>query len=432
MKYCNKQKWSMARAIARLNLWEGAVRSGKTVATLCKFIKQVPKANPDGDIFLIGKTLDSLKRNIVLPLQLLLGSDFEYYPGKRECHLWNRVMYTVGANDERAEGKIRGSTAALAYGDEVSLWAESFFKMLDSRLSLEDSVFYGTTNTDSPNHYLKVDYLDRILELDMRSFQFRLEDNVFLSQKFIDNIKKNYIGLWYKRLILGLWCLAEGAIFDFFDESENVIVKPPFADWYEVGIDYGTGNPTVFLLLGNSMSVQKPYIWAEREYYYSSKVMQQQKTDSEYADDFFLFMSKSTNDYDKLIEERWGVERLLEVKTERVNNRPVHAIYLDPSAASFEIELKKRGVVGLKQANNDVLPGIRTKARMLKNREYAICEACSNYINEMYGYVWDANWQAKGRDEPKKENNHCQDAGRYVLYTKYGETKIDYSIFTRM
>lgn len=432
MEYSGKQKWSMRRATARLNLWEGAVRASKTVATIGKFIKLLPLASKDGDIFLIGKTIDSLKRNIIIPLQLLLGNDCQYYPGKRECHIWGRVCYTVGANDERAEGKIRGSTSSLVLGDEVTLWAESFFKMLDSRLSLDNSIFLGTTNADNPNHYLKRDYLDRIQQLDMRSFHFKLEDNPFLSQKFIDAIKKNYTGLWYKRFILGLWCLAEGAIFDFFDEEENTLSRTPPADFYDIGIDYGTGNPTTYILMGNSLTAKKPYIWAEREYFYDSRVHQRQKTDLEYANDLYFFVGKYSNAIDSLIERKFGMERLLEVKRDRICQIPLHDTFIDPSAASFSVQLKRDGFPGIKDADNDVLPGIRTVSRMLKSRDYAICQECTNYIKEFYGYHWDSKQQAVGVDAPKKESNHCQDAGRYVVYTKYGKQKIDYSIFTKM
>ena len=181
MEYFAKQRWSMKRATARLNIWEGSVRSGKTVATNTQFIKTLPKASKNGEIFLIGKTLDSLKRNIINPMYNLVGDDLVHYPGKREVHLWDRVIYTVGANDERAVGKIQGATIALCLGDEIALWPESFWVMLDSRLSLDTSQLLGTTNPDNPKHFLKKLYLDRKGELDLNSFHFKLDDNPFIS-----------------------------------------------------------------------------------------------------------------------------------------------------------------------------------------------------------------------------------------------------------
>lgn len=116
MRYDIKQKLFYHESTARANIAEGSVRSGKTWGTIAKWIKYIGNA-PPGDLFMIGKTDRSLKRNIINPMLELIGSDMKYYPGKGEVHLWNRLIYTVGANDERSETKIRGATAAGAYGD---------------------------------------------------------------------------------------------------------------------------------------------------------------------------------------------------------------------------------------------------------------------------------------------------------------------------
>jgi len=433
MDFTARQKWMMSRANARLNISEGAVRSGKSVGTDVKFIQQVPLASTKGDILIIGKTLDSLKRNVINPILEYLGNDAMYFPGKRELHFWDRICYAIGANDDRAEGKIRGSTVSLAYGDEVTLWPEGFFKMLDSRLSLKDSRGYFTTNPDNPNHWLMTDYLDRSADLDLLRFHFDLDHNLkFLDPSYVKNIKLNYIGLWYKRFILGLWCAAEGAIYDFFDEDEHVLTKTPKADYYDVGVDYGTGNPTVFMLLGNSFRNVKPHIWAEKEYYYDSKKKERQKTDKQYADDFIDFMAPVTASLDPVIESLYGMEVMLQTRSNRVKACPLHNIYIDPSAASFKLQLKQYGVTGLKDAKNDVLDGIRTVSRMLQNRQFAICQCCTYLIKEAYAYVWDKKKQDIGIDAPKKTNDHCWDATRYPIFTKYGESHIDLEKMTKM
>ena len=427
----SKQKWSIARSIDRLNIWEGSVRSTKTVGSTMRFIQAIPKASKDGDIFLIGKTLDSLKRNVIGPMGEYLGRDFMYFPGKREIHLWKRVIYTIGANDERAEGKIRGSTASLVYGDEVTLWPESFFKMLDSRMSLDDSIFFGTTNADNPNHYIKVDYLDRRAELDMAVFKFILDDNPFISDKVKNTLKKNYTGLWYRRFILGLWCVAEGAIHDFFDEALHTLKFPPKAAYFDVTIDYGTGNPTAMLLMGNRLTLENPYVWAEDEYYYDSKKQQKQKTDSEYSVDLFNFVGKYTSRFDKAYQKKFGIEKFFDLKQQRIKDTPFRNIYIDPSALSLKTQLKLDGFSGIREADNTVLDGVRTTSRMLKNNEFAICKACKNYIREMYAYVWDARAQEKGIDQPKKANDHSQDAGRYHIHTKYGSKRTNLKALTK-
>ncbi len=387
-----KQAWSARNAVKRLNFWHGSVRSGKTVGTIFKFMAFVGKA-PEGDLLLAGKTIDSLKRNVISPLLDYLGADAHYFPGRRELRIWDRNIYTVGASDERSEGKIRGSTIAGAYGDELTLWPESFFQMMLSRMSVEGAQFFGTTNPDNPNHWLKRNYLDRRIALDAGVFHFQLEDNPFLPKSYVDALKTEYTGLWYKRFILGQWCVAEGAIYDFFDEAKHCLINYPEPQYYDVSIDYGTTNPTVFGLFGINPTT-RPKVWLEREYYYDPAQRNRQQTDSEFSQDLKTFIAPVAN---------------------RIRN-----IYCDPSAESFQLQLRRDGFHGLRDADNEVLDGIRTVARMLQTGEYAIGAHCRNNIKEKYSYAWDKKKQERGEDAPIKSHDHCSDMERYLIHTKFG------------
>lgn len=398
-----KQRYSFKHSNKRLNIWEGSVRSGKTEVSILRFMKYVANA-PPGDLFMVGKTDRSLKRNIINPMQETLGSDMYYSSGKGEIRLWGRLIYTVGANDERAETKIRGSTCAGAYGDELTLWPDSFFRTLLGRMSVSGAKLFGTTNPDNPYHKIKTDYLDRKSELDLTSFHFDLDDNIFLDPVFVNNIKKEYTGLWFKRFIKGLWVLAEGAIYDFFDENKHTVIATHKADYWTVSIDYGTSNPAAFLLFGHSYK-GNPRVWAEKEYYYSGRKTGKQKTDSEYSNDLEKFIGKK-------IKTRY--------------------IFVDPSAASFRVQLRRDGFTGLREADNSVLDGIRTVARMLKSGEFVIKKTCPNFIQEMGGYVWDAKAQLRGEDKPMKQSDHCEDACRYDLHTIYGQSVLDIEKLTTL
>jgi PBSX family phage terminase large subunit len=400
MALSQKQAWSIKRATKRLNIWDGSVRSGKTVGTIYAFLKYIPTA-PPGDLLLAGKTIDALKRNVISPIQDLVGEHATYHPGLREMRIFGRTLYTVGASDERSEGKIRGATIAGGYGDELTLWPESFFNMTLSRMSVAGAQFFGTTNPDNPNHWLKKKFIDRKEYLDMARFHFKIDDNPFLPREYVEALKKEYVGLWYKRFIEGLWCVAEGAIFDFFDESKHVLQTYPEASYYDVGIDYGTTNPCVFILFGVNPNGQ-PKIWAEREYYYDPVKLNRQQTDVEFSKDFKSF---------------------IEPVAKKVRN-----IYCDPSAESFQLQLRRDGVYGLQDANNEVLDGIRTVARMLQHGDFAIYKECKNYINEMYSYAWNPKRQMIGEDVPLKVNDHAQDCARYVIFSKYGDPDNSYDI----
>lgn len=389
----DKQRRSIKAATKRINLWHGSVRSGKTIGSIWKWVKYV-SMSPKGDLLMTGKTIDALKRNVLNPLQELVGNEAKYFPGKRELRMFGKTIYIVGASDERSEGKIRGGTFAGIYGDEITLWPESFFKMSLSRMSIQGAQFFGSTNPDNPNHWLYKNYIKRRKDLDMSLFHFVIDDNPYLPKEYIESLKKEYTGLWYKRFILGKWCVAEGAIYDFFDEKYHTIDVLPEATHYYVGIDYGTTNPCVFILYGvNNYST--PKIWAEKEYYYDPAENKKQKTDLEFSQDFQKFI-------------------------EPVKNK-IRGIIADPSSESFQLQLRRDGVTGIRDADNDVLNGIRTTAKMFVSNEYKIFRpGCPKLIDEMYAYSWDPKAQLKGEDSPLKVNDHAQDNQRYVLHTVYG------------
>lgn len=416
-----KQKFTIRDADARINLWSGAVRSGKTIAVDFKLLKAFGESKkglpPDAIDMLIGKTVSSLKRNVLNPLIDLVGSDnAKYYANKMEFHLFDNIIHIVGANDERSENKIRGATIRKVGGDEVTLWPETFFAMLDTRLSLPQSQAFLTTNPGSPKHYLKVNYIDRRDKIDMKYYHFRLSDNKALDPKVVAALKNNFTGTWYKRFIEGLWVAAEGAIYDFFDDREHCIVRHPKAEYYVVGCDFGISNPTVYLLCGVNRHAF-PKVWVEQEYYSKKpgkveegKEQQVQKTTSELTEDFKDFCKEHLGEY-------WRHE--------------VRSVIMDPSAEALQVEFQKEGIP-VTEAVNDVLPGISTTAIMLKSGHAAIMDHCQDLQGEMYGYSWDKKAQERGLDEPRKVDDHGPDALRYVLQTEFGDEYVDLEILGRM
>lgn len=376
---------------ARINILEGAVRSGKSYIAHIKFLEML-RTGPEGEYLISGKNEGTIRRNILTPLNQLTGGIIRYNRTLGEFNLFDRKVYVIGANDERAEGKIRGLTLAGGYIDEGALLCESFFKMATSRLSIEGAQMIVTTNPDSPYHWLKVDYIDRAGELDLKTFKFKIEDNPFLPKRYVEELKKEYRGLWYKRFIEGEWVLAEGAIYDFFDTELHTFEKPrTYAKKYFVGIDYGTTNAFAAVLIGFNDDV-RPNLWVEKEYYWDSKERGYQKTDSEYALD---------------LQREFG-------------NYPITAYYLDPAAASFHVELKRQKKP-VKQAVNDVLDGIRFVGSLIAQGDLMIVKSCKNLIKEIESYVWDAKSVKQGEDKPLKQRDHAVDAMRYAIYSHFGK-----------
>lgn len=388
-----KQLMSYRESTARINVWDGAVRSGKTVSSILRFLKHV-RFGPPGEMAVCGRTHLTIKRNILYTIQNVIGLPVTMTAQHSEMNIFNRRIHVIGANDERAEGKIRGATFAGAYVDEATLLPEGFFKMLLSRLSVPKAQLFATTNPDSPYHWLKRDFLDKE-DLDLKHFHFMLEDNSTLSKEYIDALKHEYSGLWYKRYIEGEWCVAEGAVYDFFDEKIHVIDVPESAaNYYIVGVDYGTHNCTAFVMVGYN-PLATPNTWVEKEYYWDSVKRLRQKTDSEYADDLQNF----------------------------IKGYPVKMIYVDPSALSFKVECQRRDIGPMKDAENEVLDGIRFVAKMFLNGTLKVCRSCKNLIQEIQTYSWDERSRELGIDKPKKESDHCADALRYSLFSHFYKKK---------
>lgn len=383
-----KQLDSILESTARINIWQGSVSSGKTISSLIRWI-EFCNNGAKGNLLMVGKTERTLKRNVIDVLsEILDGSgSFITRTGSGEIQIGNRTIYIVGANDERAEAKIRGLTLAGAYGDEVTLWSESFFNMLLSRLRVPNAQLFLTTNPDSPNHWLKKKFLDRETELDIMNFAFELDDNHTLDQKYVESLKAEYAppsSLWYRRFINGEWVMAEGAVYDCFDRKDNVVSELPKMREYYVGIDYGTTNPLAALLIGEGVDDQ---LYVIKEYYYDSKVGQKQLSDAEYSRELHKFL----DGYD------------------------VRKIFVDPSAASFITQLWRDNHLGVTKANNNVQDGIRIVYNLIGSRKLKVHSSCKRLIEELESYVWDVKQQERGEDKPLKRNDHAVDALRYVM-----------------
>lgn len=374
--------------LKRINLLEGSVRSGKTWISLLLWAAWVADMPEDGEYLMVAKTLTSLSRNCLNLLQSMIGSKhFTYSLSKKEGRLFGRLIYLEGVNDSRAESKIRGMTLNGAYCDEVTLFTEDFFTMLLSRLSAKNAKLIATTNPDSPNHWLMTKYIKRQDDLDMLVMKFLIDDNTFLDPDYVKQLKIEYTGVFYDRFILGLWKIAEGLIYDMFDDQKHVIdeLPEPLTGKRYVSCDYGTQNATVFLLWEEGKSGKW---YCTKEYYYSGRTEQKQKTDEDYCNDLVDFL----------------------------NGQTITAFIVDPSAASFIAALKKRGI-RVKKANNDVLNGIRETGTLLATDQVFFLRRCKNTIDEFYGYSWDATAAERGEDKPIKAADHGMDATRYFCYT---------------
>lgn len=397
---------------ARLNICHGAVRSAKTISCTVRWLTYLA-TGPRGDLAMLGKTMATLRRNVLNDLFDIVGPRNYRWVNKQEGELilLNRRIYCFGANNEDAESKIRGATFAGSYCDEASLYPQSVFNQLMARMSVRGASCFCNTNPDSPYHWLYTDYIMSNEIKDKKVWQFLMEDNLSLDAAYVESLKQMYKGVWYERMIEGKWVAAEGRIYDMFAPNIHLIDTwktiqlrlrlekiHPNAVRYFVACDYGTST---VMSWGLYCKLPDGTVYKICEYYYDAEKVEQQKTDGEFASEFVNWLANNPTGQ-KIVP--W-------------------AVYVDPSAASWKLELMRRGYRVL-NANNDVIDGIRHVSNMLGLanssgvRGYYIDKRCINTEKEYSSYVWDKQAQLRGEDKPLKYRDHTCDTDRYALYTE--------------
>ncbi len=384
---------------------DGAIRSGKTIACICSFLRWSLK-NYDGENFIIaGKTIGTLKKNVIGPMLQILaawGLKYDYNRTENFLVIGNNTYFMYDANNESSQDRLQGLTAAGALADEAALFPQNFVDQMIGRCSVDGAKIFMNCNPGNPYHFVKVELIDKAKEKNILYMHFDMDDNLSLSEKVKARFRRMFSGVFYKRYILGLWVQAEGIIYDMFDEIKHKVesIKRAYKEFY-VSCDYGTQNATVFLLWGNCEG--KWYI--VKEYYYSGRDKGKQKSDPEYYKDLEAFIGET----------------------------PIKAIVIDPSAASFITLIRKHGKFKVRKAMNDVIGGIRNVASYLNNGVLQVNDCCFNTIKEFFSYIWDEKALTRGEDKPVKTMDHAMDAIRYFVNTilQFSQKPYDAEIYNK-
>lgn len=399
-----KQLHFLAKSNFRVNILEGAIRSGKTIIAILRWLLFVRNAPRGGELLMIGRTRDSVWRNMVAPMQNpdLFGALSDQVIGNYGAptvKVLGRTVHIMGASDAKAEKVLRGMTVAGALIDEVTTIPEEFFTQLLGRMSVKGAQLFGTTNPDSPAHWLKRKFLDRIGKglKGWARWSFTIDDNPSLEPDYVESIKSEFTGLWYRRFILGHWVAAEGAVYDMWDPKRHILPweqLPPMARMLGVGVDYGTTNATSAMMLGLGVD-QKLYF--VDEWRYDAKQSQLRLTDDKISSRMRAWFNEPHLPNGQLLQPEWTI--------------------VDPAAASFKVQLAADGITNIINGDNNVLYGIRTQAAALSAGKLIIADKCTGFIEEAPSYSWDPKATEAGEDKPLKVADHSLDAGRYALTT---------------
>lgn len=391
-----RQLLALQRSKAKINIWYGSTRSSKTVGSILDFLNACALHDGIGLLLVIGVTRDTAWNNVfnvifTEPIFASVKQFVKYRQGSPTARVFGQQVMVVGASDERSWTKIQGMKVAYALGDEATAWPESFFKMLVTRLEMDDSKLLVTCNPGGNKHYLKTDYIDkRHGNPDIHVERMLLEDNPTVSQSFKDMLDRVFTGPFHDRMIKALWVAAEGAVFAKFDEKTMVVdTLPSDLVLLAGGLDYGTNHPSAAYKISVQPATGQLFLHSE----WSPNPGDLRLTDNQLADSFAPWLGGG-------------------------HGKPRY-LYADPAAASFRQELHVRGIKTTR-ADNAVVAGINRTNALLVSGVLKIHRDCEQLLEELPEYRWDSKAVERGNDAPVKENDDHVDAMRYTVYSSRG------------
>lgn len=369
---------------------DGSIRSGKTLCmSISFFLWAFYKFN--GSAFaLCGKTIRSLKRNLInpiLPFLAQLGFKCKQKISENTIEISyeerTNTFYLFGGKDESSAALIQGVTLSGVLFDEVALMPRSFVDQALARCSVCGSKFWFNCNPEYPGHWF---YREWILKKEIRGalyLHFTMDDNPSLSIALKERYRRIYTGTFYQRFIEGKWVAVEGLIYPYMSQITSFCDAPSSTpSKYVLSCDYGIVNPT-----SCGLWAKIDEVWYRiDEYYYDSRKEGETRTDEEH--------------YKQILN--------------LIENKPIDCITVDPSAASFITLIRRYGKYKVIPARNNVIEGIKEVSGALKRGDIKICKNCVNSIREFSLYRWQ---NTTNKDTPVKENDHAMDDIRYFVST---------------
>ena len=385
---------------ARLSHAVGFI-AGKTVACSLGFLMWSME-NFNGVSFgLCGMTVKSFERNVLSVMKAAmpyLGYTCNHNKSDSVVQVISpngvhNSYYIFGGNDEGSQDLIQGITLAGILFDEVVLMPEAFVNQGIARCSVDGAKVWMNCNPEGTTHYIKRRFIDEYASRGFIHCHFDMRDNLTLSAERRAFYASQWTGLFYRRFILGEWCLADGLVYQVFDREtmtfSGAVDLSAYAELV-VAYDYGIQNATAFLMMG--YNGREETVDVIRGWSYSGRESTVQKTDDELYRDLEEF----------------------------IGDLHVSRVYGDPSATSFHATIRKKRRWRDIDADNDVLAGIGFTSQLMSLGQLRIHTSCRDLIRELQGYAWDSEKsEREGRDVVLKVDDHSCDALRYGLYTHF-------------
>ncbi|MDE6834712.1 MAG: PBSX family phage terminase large subunit, partial [Ruminococcus sp.] len=197
---------------------DGSVRSGKTMSMTIGFVLWSMQNFNGVNFAICGRTLDTLRRNIIEPMRHWLDGIFTILFRRNFIEISGQNVknryYFFGGHDSSSYKTIQGATLAGVMLDEVTLMPENFVNQAIARCSEAGSKIWFNCNPESPTHWFYKSWISQIHAKNAVYLNFSMNDNLALDENIKNRYKRLYSGIFYERYILGRWAMADGLIYD--------------------------------------------------------------------------------------------------------------------------------------------------------------------------------------------------------------------------
>lgn len=325
----------------------------------------------------------------------------------------------------------------LNKNDSLTLRKQILYKKYEVRKDREEWLYnhYGITT----KHFVFTEGKENINNvkngLDFRYIHLTMDDNPVITEVRKAEIKAGYdpSSLHYKRDILGMRALADGAIFDnltndnyyYTDLPKNGLMS---MGWERViGIDYGVKND--FVVLDSFIEPRTKIVFVEDEIRFRGG----QSEDKKDNDGNVIYEAERRPATNELY-----VEFVKDMIARRENGRYTALLY-DPSARAFANTMSVHHIK-CTRAINTVKMSKRTKKLDTENKDQKLFKEsggimlvkdgigknkirfnkrnCKETVLEMEGYSFDTKKLQVGIEEPLKIKDHGVDVVRYIVNTR--------------
>ncbi len=356
---------------ARFPGYVGGIGSGKSFAGAAKVIARIGKPG----LGLVYAPTYPMLRDATLRTLLGMFSDLAV---PHHFHKTENMITILGTGHEILcrsldnPDNLRGPNADYAWVDEASLITRDAWNVVIGRVRVGHAPQAWATFTPRGRNWCW-EIWERDADPDHPLYRVRTEENPELPDGFAQSL--GYAGAFADQELGGQFVAHEGLVYPSFSRTTHVAMIDTDGWRRVLGVDVGTRNPTAIL-------------------------------DARIASDGRIHIAG------EVYRRGLGASEVVAAIAGVAAPDAIEAVYVDPSAAGYRLDLEALGCPVVK-ADNAVMVGIGRVTTALAEG-LTVDPSCVNLIAEFESYAYPEGGRAD-KDAPIKAMDHALDALRYLV-----------------